>query len=610
MSEKRVKLANVLESQFPDYIRSEYPLVVEFLKQYYQSQESQSAPIDLLDNIDQYIKLDENTNTSYSVVLGSDIEEFGDIITVDMRQSPTGTIGFPDTYGLLKIDDEIITYTSKTDTAFEGCVRGFCGITSYHDPTESDKLVFNHSLAASHTGSVYADNNSLTSIGSTVQNLSTLFLKEFLKKVKHQVLPGLEERKLTTDLNQNNFIKRAKDFYSTKGTDQSFEILFRALYDSDVKIVKPQDSLLTPSNAQYQITKDLVVEPIEGNPVDLVNSTLFQKTTSGEDQGYSPIASVEEVYSGVGQTYYKLSLDGGYNKDIRVDGSIYGKFTVQPATKAIGNVAVGSTYITVDSTIGFPESGDLYVSYGSTVGVVSYTEKSDNQFFGVTGLVGVVTDTYSVGIATYAFGKSSIDDTDIKVRIGSVLSDFEYEATAFEYSVGDIAKIKTLGVSDTSDKSENWFYNIAPVYNVNKLTLIDSAEPRTYQVDFDVDHYFDIGDSASLIGSDGVSLISAVTKIKDAKSIIIRREGFIDTSKLFTLRKNILNVDSTNFPNANKFTSNIQNLYKKDSDLIVASSSIPSYESQSLEVTDRSVTFSGTFSGSTFEITPNRDHGF
>ena len=610
MSEKRVSLTNVLESQFPDYIKSEYPLVIDFIKQYYQSQESQSAPIDLLNNIDQYIKLDENTNTTYSVVLGSDISFNDNIITIDMRESPTGTIGFPDSYGLLKIDDEIITYTSKTDTAFEGCVRGFCGITSYKDPTKSDTLVFNSTAIAEHTGSVYASNNSLTSIGSTIQNLSSLFLKEFLRKIKFQVLPGFEERKLTDNLNQNTFIKQAKDFYSTKGTDQAFEILFRGLYDSDVKIVKPQDFLLTPSNAQYQITKDLVVEPIEGNPVDLINSTIFQKTTSGEDQGYSPIASVEEVYSGVGQTYYRLSLDGGYNKDIRVDGSIYGKFTVQPTTKAIGSVAVGSTYITVDSTIGFPESGDLYVSYGSTVGIVSYTEKSDNQFFGVEGLVGVVTDTYSVGIATYAFGTSSVDGSDIKVRIGSVLSDFEYESTSFDYSVGDIAKIKTLGISDTSDKAENWFYNVAPVYKVDKLTLIDTAEPRTYQVDFDVDHYFDIGDSASLISSSGVSLVSAVTKIKNAKSIIIRREGFIDVTGTFTLRKNILNVDATNFPNANKFTSNVQNLYTKDSDLIVASSSISSYDSQALEVTDRSVTFSGTFNGSTFEITPDRDHGF
>ena len=143
MSEKRVNLTNVLESQFPDYVRSEYPLVVDFIKQYYKSQESQSAPIDLLNNIDQYIKLDENTNTSYSAVLGSDISSYGDVISIDMLQSPTGTIGFPDTYGIIKIDDEIITYTSKTDTTFNGCVRGFCGITSYKDPTQSDTLVFN-----------------------------------------------------------------------------------------------------------------------------------------------------------------------------------------------------------------------------------------------------------------------------------------------------------------------------------------------------------------------------------------------------------------------------------------------------------------------------------
>ena len=611
MSDKRVKFANIVESQLPDYVRSEYPLVANFLKQYYESQEAQSAPIDLVNNIDEYIKLNNNTNIPYSAVLGSDITSYGKVISIDMRQSPMGTIGFPDTYGIIRIDDEVITYTSKTDTTFEGCIRGFCGITSYKDDTHPDQLVFNNTSGADHTGSVYADNNSLTSIGSTIQNLSSLFLQEFLKKLKHQFLPGLEERKLDKNVDQNLFIKQSKDFYSSKGTDQSFEILFKALYNNDVKIIKPQDFLFTPSNAQWDITKDLVVEAIEGDPRDLVNSTLFQQTSNGEDQGYSPIASVEEIYSGVGQTYYKLSLDGGYNKDIRVEGSIYGQFTVQPKTKSIGNVGIGATHITVDSTIGFPEFGDLYVSYGSTTGIVSYTSKSDNQFFGVTGIVGVVTDTYDVGIATYAFGTSSLDSTEnILVRINSVLSDFTYDSTSYEYKAGDIARIKTLGVSDKTVKAENWFYNIAPIYNVSKLTLIDSAEPRTYQVDFDVDHYFDIGDSASLIGSDGIALVSAVTKIKNARSIIIRREGVIDTSGTFTLRKNILNVNATNFPNASQYTSNVQNLYKNDDDLIVASPSIPSYDSQTLEVTDRSVTFSGTFSGTNFEITPDRDHGF
>ena len=102
-----------------------------------------------------------------------------------------------------------------------------------------------------------------------------MFLKEFLVKTKHQLLPGLEERNLNSKLNQNLFVKQAKDFYRSKGTDYSFEILFRALYDEDVRIVKPRDFLISPSNAQYRIVNSLVVEPIEGDPENLENATLY-----------------------------------------------------------------------------------------------------------------------------------------------------------------------------------------------------------------------------------------------------------------------------------------------------------------------------------------------
>ena len=33
------------------------------------------------------------------------------------------TVGFPDKNGLIKIDDEIIFYETKTDSNFEGCRR-------------------------------------------------------------------------------------------------------------------------------------------------------------------------------------------------------------------------------------------------------------------------------------------------------------------------------------------------------------------------------------------------------------------------------------------------------------------------------------------------------
>lgn len=216
MSETRVQFNTIVSNQLPAYVREDYPLISELLKQYYLGQEYQGGPVDLIQNIDSYIKLDNTTNLSESVVLSGDLDFDATTINVDPGASPTGTNGFPESYGLLKIDDEVITYTGKTDFSFTGCVRGFVGITSYRSELNKEEVVFSETDSDDHLDQ------------SIITNLSCLFLKEFLVKAKHQFLPGLEERNLDTELNQNLFVKQAKDFYRSKGTDYSFEILFRA----------------------------------------------------------------------------------------------------------------------------------------------------------------------------------------------------------------------------------------------------------------------------------------------------------------------------------------------------------------------------------------------
>ena len=114
MTEKRVQFSNIVQNQLPAYVRTDFPLISEFLKQYYLAQEYQSGPIDLIQNIDQYVKVDDITNLTESVVLEKTIGVENTSIEVDMVESKVGTKGFPDTYGLIKIGDEIITYTSKS----------------------------------------------------------------------------------------------------------------------------------------------------------------------------------------------------------------------------------------------------------------------------------------------------------------------------------------------------------------------------------------------------------------------------------------------------------------------------------------------------------------
>ena len=199
MSETRVKIQSIVENQIPDFIAEESPLLVDFLRQYYVSQEYKGAPADLIQNIDQYLKLEENALTTEFTYLSEDVSVTD--TTINAGALGVGgliskfTQGFPDKYGLLLIDNEIITYEYKTEFTFENCKRGFSGVTSYKKPNVSDELVLESSAADTHTRE------------TKIYNLSDLFLQEFFAKIKGQFIPGFSESSLDLDLNKRSFIK-------------------------------------------------------------------------------------------------------------------------------------------------------------------------------------------------------------------------------------------------------------------------------------------------------------------------------------------------------------------------------------------------------------------
>ncbi len=610
MSEKRVQFSNIVQNQLPAYVRDDFPLISEFLKSYYIAQEFKSAPIDLIQNIDQYIKVQEQTSRVDYTTLNADITQYD--TTIPVQVIPTGTQGFPDSYGLLKIDNEIITYTGKTDSSFTGCIRGFAGISAYKKEADPEQLVFEETTAAAHEGNLFdATTGERSRDGVKIENLSSLFLKEFLLKVKKQLVPGFQDRKLSEDLDQNIFIKQSKDFYTSKGTDKSFEILFKALYNENVEIIRPRDFLFTPSNANYRITNDLVVEAYDGDPTDLEQATLYQDAYGTIEKAYGPVTNIEKIQVGIGETYYKLSLDAGYNRDARVDGATYGAFTVHSKTKVIGDVAIGQSFIDVDSTVGFAHSGNLEVSYkDNTTGIVSYTSKSVSQFFGVTNVVGIITDKSNAGIDTYAYGAAFGDASKtIKVKINNVLSKLNYPTNTYRYSRHDTARIKTLGIKDQKFKSRDWFYNVCPTYEVFSIVLLDASD-WTYKVNLNKLQYFRIGDSASIIGPDGVPKATTVVDITSGTTVVIRGQGELTIDATYTLKRNILKALTNEFAGVDIYSTNVSNTYKDGENLLIASPSIPSYNAQALNTTDRAITFSGSFSGDEFKITTTTDHGF
>ena len=141
--EKRVTVQQVIENQLPEFVLSESPKTVDFLKQYYISQEHQGGATDIAVNLDQYLKVDNFTPE----VISGETTLYSDITTSDDTVQVYSTKGFPNEYGLFKIDDEVFTYTGLTTNTFTGVVRGFSGITSYRSDLDAEELVFSDTSA-------------------------------------------------------------------------------------------------------------------------------------------------------------------------------------------------------------------------------------------------------------------------------------------------------------------------------------------------------------------------------------------------------------------------------------------------------------------------------
>lgn len=597
MSETRVKIQTVVQNQLPGFVAEESPLLVEFLKQYYVSQEYTSGTYDIIQNIDKYVKLDEILNHASTATLLSDIDSITDTITVF---EGTLTDGFPDKYGIIKIDDEIITYTSKTDTTFEGCVRGFSGVTSYRKANAPEELVFTSTEASSH------------SANATITNLSSLFLQEFLTKVKKQFLPGFSDRSLASGLNQNVFIKQSKDFYTSKGTDRSFKILFNALYGENVDVIKPKEYLFRPSDAGYRKTRDIVVEAISGNPLDLLNNTLYQDEYPdyGIKVSYASITDVEKIQVGE-KVFYKLGFDSDYDKDINLEGSVYGNFVVHPKTRVVTEASSGSTTIDVDSTVGFPNSGTLVCKNSSGDDLtLTYNGKSVTQFYNVEGVSSSISTAEEIRLDVFAYGYSGNSTDIISVRIGNVLGNVEVIQDTYFFSKDDTAKVKSLGISQKNPKTDNWIDNISNTFTTKNVSSVDN-QSLVYNIEVYANHNFRIGDKLKATNDSSVSIDCDIIDVRNEKEFVVQSQSQLDINSILELNRYILKPNFSKYSGLNSNSTDVQNTYTNYSnEILVASDSLPSYKNQLLNPYDKKITLSGNYNGEVFTVTSVNDHGF
>ncbi len=565
--ESRIKVQQIIDSQLPEFVLDENPKASEFLKQYYISQEYQGGPTDIVENLDQYINLDSLIPEVIigSVTLGSTITSTSSTIEVE------STKGFPPQYGLLKIDNEIITYTGSTETSFTGCIRGFSGITNYHKDLQYEELVFTKSSAAPH------------SKDTKIENLSSLFLQEFYKKIKFSLTPGLEGVDFTENLNVGNFIKEARTLYESKGTEESFRILFNVLFGEKPTVVDLEQFLIKPSDSRFIRREVAVIDVISGNPTKLAGQTI--KKSTDEKNTTASVSEVETI-TRKGKTYYKLNFFVGYDDTYP---NITGTFSITPNTKIVEDVTLTSnkTVITVDSTIGFSESGSIF--YNNTE--IFYSEKTVNQFLGCyinsNNPINIKKTSTVISNDTYYGYEDGDESKKVEFVITGVLSNVVIDSDSYNFLEGEelypqnLGKIISKGSEPNKIFANTWIYNTSSRYQVDSFTgnnittksLVDATSLA-------------IGDKIEILQRNAETVITGfndvtVTSVSNNQiTVNVSTSGLSSTVK-YDIRRKVKKSSSTTSPiqfGNNKITSDVQNVYDENNEnLYVASNSLPSY---------------------------------
>ena len=567
----RVKIQDIVSSQLPSFILSESPLTDDFLKQFYISQEFQGGAVDFASNLDQYLDL---SLMSKDVIAG-EFELTAPLSDDDNVVYVNSTKSFPDEWGLLKVDSEIMTYTGITTNSFTGVVRGFSGVTSYDQVNSPGDLVFESTTASAHAN------------GSVVENLSTLFIKEFYNKLKSTFAPGFENIDLNDRINVGTFISQTRSFYQTKGSVESIQILFKVLFGEEPTVIDLEKYLIKPSEAEYSRADYVTATPIEGagNPIDLKGRTIFQ---SDNNTIFGAISEIEP-FTRDNRLYYKILLFVA-SEEIDDEKKL---FTIPGRTKAQSSWNSGSdTTLTVDTTIGFRDNGEFITANGNKF---FYEKRTVNQFLGVTSEDPFATISIGDEILDdiFVFGTNSEGEI-IKMRLMGVLSEANFENLPFSTD-GETIQLDSLGENILSSNATRERLNFKQIvansfiYNTKVRFEVNSVQGSTFGISAGYldDAYIRKGDRIDFLerGSqvvivsdrlvDSVDFLNATITVDDSfgvptdREIDIRRKqryAESDTSIIEYGNGNVL-VDVLNLYDATEY----------DSNLYVATNSLPSY---------------------------------
>lgn len=74
---------------------------------------------------------------------------------------------------------------------------------------------------------------------------------DFLELIHNEIGAGFAKEIRTLQADKNNLYKHIKEFYSCKGSLDSFQTLFKLLFNVNVEIILPKEKMLIASDGRW-----------------------------------------------------------------------------------------------------------------------------------------------------------------------------------------------------------------------------------------------------------------------------------------------------------------------------------------------------------------------
>ena len=157
----------------------------------------------------------------------------------------------------------------QDDSSYQNFVSFVKAYYQWMETTQSANAS-NTIVTSTDQGVTHASKNLLnySNIDNTLDEFVDYFINDFLPYIPKDALA--DKKKL---------LKISKELYNTKGTENSYKFLFRALYNSSAEIFNTSDTVLKASDGKWVITKSLRIDSLNPNWLLINNLRIFGETT-------------------------------------------------------------------------------------------------------------------------------------------------------------------------------------------------------------------------------------------------------------------------------------------------------------------------------------------